>query len=386
VSENPAIDLGGGTGATVSARALGDLGSGFATVTVLSSTGRQATVKIQTAFGKGSLSASAEATAFTAAFDPLPGLNASNAAFTTKSNYPLGGYINTMNGQATIGVTDPAVPGGKYYFRSSDPFTISVSGLFPSPTATLTAQRPGTVTITAMDENGHTVSSQVKSNFDQFGTFTTSVQAPVNPISLVGKLEPQIEADLNAVFAKGTYQATETGIASPAFRWLSLDTSRLIITPPAGQSFPNASATLQALRPGNVSFQVVSSATGQTHTFALTLTFANGTAKTNVTAQGLIVRTLAGTTVSTVTSKTLGELLSYQVSDPADANPSLLWTSDQPDCAAVVSQSGNQVQLRVLDYGTATIRVRNTNNGHAATLTVNVTKTGSGNGAITVTL
>jgi hypothetical protein len=387
VSDSPLISVGDGTGKSIAVTALGDLGSGkAATITVFSSTGRQTSTTVSTAFGTGTVSGSATAGSVTAKFDPLPGANAGNADVTANTGYPLGGYLNIYQGQASVSASDPADANAAFFWFSSDPFTIAVSGAFPSRTATLTALRPGTVTLTAMDAVGHTITTLVKSTFDRTGTVTGSLVAPDSPINLVGATTATIVTDLNSLFATKTYTAAERGTPGATFKWISLDPTRLVIDPPSGQSFPNTQATFKALRPGAVDFQVVSAATGQIRTFSVTLAFANGTATGSAKAPQLLVKTQTGTTITSYIGKTLGEIVTFQATDPSDASATLVWTSDTPTRAAVHSQSGNQVQVRVLDYGTTVIRVVNTRNGRWGLLTVDVQKTGKGNGTVNVTL
>jgi hypothetical protein len=387
VSDHPLISVGAGTGKTCALTALGPLPAGqTATVKVVSSTGRQSTIKVGATFMNGTASGVATAGSITATFSRLPDTNAGNPDVTARAGDPLGGYLNVYLGQGTLQASDPADAAAKFFWFSSDPLTVAVSGTFPSTSATLTARRPGLVTVTAMDLQGRVVTTSIRADFTSTGTATGSLTAPENGISLTGATEASIGTDLKGVFVAKAYAAQERDVASPAFRWISLDPTRLVIEPIAGQSFPHAQATFKSLRPGSVSFQLISAVTGQSRTFTVNPTYVNGTASGTVTAQQLVVKNASGAAVGTYTGKTLGELVDFSATDSTDPGAQFVWTPDNAHLVAVQSQSGDQVRVRVLDYGATAVRVVNTRNGRTAVLNFDIQKTGKGSGDITVTL
>lgn len=387
VSDHPLISVGAGTGRTLAVHALGSLPLGQqATLTVTSSTGRKATAKVGALFSTGTVSGSAAAGSVTARVLPFTDTDAANADLTLSAGEALKAYLNSYMAEATIGAADSADASAKFFWFSSNPTVIAVSGSFPSVTATVKALRPGTATVSAMDLQGRVVTGVVKSNFTRTGTATGAVTAPENGIALSGTSEAAIGAELNAVFATRTYAATEKNVGAPAFLWQSLDATRLVIEPPAGQSFPHAQATFKAVRPGAVSFRLVSAVTGETRTFTVTTAFASSTATGAVTAPQLILKNASGTPVTSHVGKTLGQLVDFSAADPSDPAATFVWTSDNAAVVAVEPGAAGQMRARLLDYGTTTVRVVNTRNGRWGLLNFDIQKTGKGTGNITVTL
>jgi hypothetical protein len=393
--DQPQITFGKPSGTTVAVSAIAPLQVSPATVTVYSSTGRTATAKVTTSFNTSANKADATIVvpADNLSFSPLNTTNVGNPAFTVNTGYANGGYLNAFAGQATLQAADSTDPANKFFFKSSDPFTVSVSGTFPSTSCTLTGLRPnGTVTIYATDQNGRTINTTVRTNFDQVGKADVTVTAPVNGIDLApGTTVSTIATDLNALATTKTYTGVEAGVASPLFTWVSLDPTRLAITPPAGQSFPNAQATFKALRTGSASFQLISAQTGERQTFTVNLNFTViGKADAAVTVPSLVVTQTTPTPVFNTSNgsviKTLGQLVTLQASDPTDVGATFVWTTDDENRATLMSQTGLTAQYKLLDYGPVTVRVVNTRNGRWGWMTFDVQKTGAGTGTINVTL
>lgn len=390
-ADHPAIRF-DGTGPTVDVSSIADLGAGQATITVTSSTGRQVTAKVGTAFGTGTVNGLVIAPAHLAKFAPLPGLNPANADLTAQASEALKAYLNVFMGTATVGATDPGEPGGgRFIWKSSDPFVIRVSGAFPSQTATLTALRPGTVTLTAIDTMGRQISTTVKAQFDRVGTVTGSVLAPDSGIALVAPGEAGIEAALRGAFEQVTAEAVERDVVSPSFRWLSLDKHRIEVAPPFGEVFPHPRAVLKILQPGPASIRLISARTGQSRTITFNLALANGTVNGTIVAPSLNVRQIApappaGSTAALVIARDLGEAATLDVADPSDPTPSMVWTTDTPGLVAVTAQAGNTAAIRFLDYGTGVVRVVNTRTGRWGSLRFDIQQTGKGTGSIQVTL
>lgn len=390
-ADRPAIQF-DGTGPTVNVSSIADLGAGQATITVTSSTGRQATAKVGTAFGVGVLSGLVLAPAHLAKFDPLPALNPANPDLTAQASEALKAYLNVFMGTATIGASDPGdATGGKFIWKSSDPFTIQVAGTFPSRTATVTAFRPGTVTLTAIDMLGRQITTPLKAQFDRTGTVNGSVAVPDSGIALVAPAEAGIEAALRGAFAETTAEAGERGVASPAFRWLSLDRHRIEVTPPFGEVFPHARAVLKILQPGPASIRLISARTGQSRTIALNLGLANGTVNGSIQTPALKVRQLApapptGSTATLVIARDLGESATLEAEDPSDGTPSMVWSAETPGLLAVTGQAGTTATVRFLDFGTGVVRVVNTRTGRWGSLKFDIQQTGKGTGNIQVTL
>jgi hypothetical protein len=395
--DNPLIRFGAPEGPSVAVSAIGPLPSGqYATATVFSSTGRTATARIRTAFVGGGTNVAVGLPAETITFDALSATNATNNAFTPNAGYPLGGYLNVFAGQATLQATDSADANAKFFFRSSDPFTTSVSGVFPSRSCTLTALRRGTVTITLIDQNGRTIQTEVRTVFDKTGGAGLTVSVPGNGIALTPASptvsgEAALQAALTSLGATATAAATESGVAAPRFTWKSLTPFSLAIEPPAGESFPNARATLKALRRGAAQFQLVSAQTGESQIITLNLNFSvtNG-AGTSVTLPSLVVKQIdpAPTygTSQEIVVKTLGAVVTLLATDPDDPGGTFVWTPDDEHRASLVDQANGTARFRLLDYGPTAVRVVNTRTGRWGWLNFDVRKTGAGTGTIHVTL
>ncbi len=391
IADNPAIRF-DGTGPTVNVSSIADFGAAQATITATSSTGRQVTARVGTAFGVGAVNGLVLAPAHLAKFDLLPALNPANNDITAQASESLKAYLNVFMGTATVGATDPGDPtGGRFIWKSSDPFIVSVAGAFPSRTATLTAFRPGNVTLTAIDMLGRQISVPLKAQFDKTGTISGAVQAPDSGITLVAPAEAGIEAALRGAFDQTTAEAVERDVVAPLFRWISLDRHRLEVSPPIGEVFPHARARLKILQPGPASFRLISARTGKSRTFMLNLSLANGAINGSIVTPALKVRQLApapptGSTATLVIARDLGETATLEADDPSDGTPAMVWTAETPTLLAVTNQAGNTATIRFLDYGSGLVRVVNTRTGRWGSLKFDIQPTGKGTGNIQVTL